>query len=197
MTNLMMPCWKLSYFFSAVVSVEDQLPMGGGEIIGAIQHVLDSIQELKDACQRKHVRGRPQISIKEDQLEFLLELHFYPSDLARFFFSVSTRTIRSRIVHYGLDEMTSYSDLADGALDEITRLWGPIPIVVEDHLQAFWEEWGWKSSGNHFEKVRKEWVQEELVRNFARYFTDMSTMFVCQIACGTSMAIINWLSGEL
>ena len=38
-------------------------------------------------------------------------------------FSVfTTRTIRRRVVQYGLDEMTSYSDLADGALDEITRL---------------------------------------------------------------------------
>ena len=57
-------------------------------------------------------------------------------------------------------------------------LWVPIPIVVDDHLQAFWEEWGWKSSGNEFEEVWKEWIQEELVHNFARYFTDVSTMFV-------------------
>ena len=109
-------------FFSAVVSIEDQLPMGGGEIIiGAIQRVLNSIQEIKDVCQMRHVRGRPQISIKEDQLECLLELHFSPFDLARFF-CVSTRTIRRTIVQYGLDEMTSYSDLADGPLDEITQL---------------------------------------------------------------------------
>ena len=75
--NLMMLYGKLSYFFSAVVSVEDQLPMGGGEIIiRAIQCVLNSIQELKDVCQTRHIRGRPQISIKEDQLEFLLELQF-------------------------------------------------------------------------------------------------------------------------
>ena len=108
--------------FSAVVSVEDQLPMGGGEIIiGAIQRVLNSIQELKDACQRRHVRGRPQISIKEDQLEFLLELHF-PLPIWPVFFCVSTPTIHRRIVQYGLDEMTSCSDLADGALDEIIRL---------------------------------------------------------------------------
>ena len=34
---------------------------------------------------------------------------------------MSTRTIRRRIIQYGLDELTSYSDLPDGALDEITR----------------------------------------------------------------------------
>ena len=63
--------WETELLFSAVVSVEDQLPMGGGEIIiSAIQHVLSFIHELKDAC-RRYVRGRPQISIKEDQLEFL------------------------------------------------------------------------------------------------------------------------------
>ena len=69
--------WETELLFSAVVSVEDQLPMGGGEIIiRAIQCVLSSIQELKDVCQTRHIRGRPQISIKEDQLEFLLELQF-------------------------------------------------------------------------------------------------------------------------
>ena len=77
--------WETELLCSAVVSVEDQLPIGGGEIIGAIQRVLSSIQELKDVCQRRHVRGRPQISIEEDQLEFLLELHFSPSYFALFF----------------------------------------------------------------------------------------------------------------
>ena len=46
--------WETELLFSAVVSVKDQLPMGGGEIIGAIQYVLSSIQEL-DVCQRRHV----------------------------------------------------------------------------------------------------------------------------------------------
>ena len=50
------PIQETELLFSEVVSVEDQLPMGGGEIIiGAIQHVLHSIQELKDVCQRRHV----------------------------------------------------------------------------------------------------------------------------------------------
>ena len=68
-----------------MVSVEDQLPNRGGEIIiGAIQSVFSSILELKDVCQRRHVRERPQISIEENQFEFLLELHFSPSSFARF-----------------------------------------------------------------------------------------------------------------
>ena len=58
---------------SAVVSVDDLLPMGGGEIIiSAIQGVLNSILEFKDECHTRHVRGGPQISIKY-QPEFLLE----------------------------------------------------------------------------------------------------------------------------
>ena len=107
---------------SAVVAVEDQLPMGcADKIIRAIQCILSSIQEFRDVCySTRRVKGRPQISIQQDQLEFLLELHFSPADLARFF-CVSTRTIRRRIIQYGLDEITSYSDLPDGALDEITR----------------------------------------------------------------------------
>ena len=75
---------------SAVVSVEDQLPMGcAEEIIRAIQCILSSIQEFKDVCHTAcHVKGRPQICIQQDQLEFLLELHFSPPDLARFFLCV-------------------------------------------------------------------------------------------------------------
>ena len=33
---------------SVVVSVEDQLPMGGGETVSAIQGVLSSILEFRD-----------------------------------------------------------------------------------------------------------------------------------------------------
>ena len=61
--------------------------MGGGEIIiRAIQRVFSSIQELKDACQTRHIRGRSRISIKENQLELLLELYFSHSNLAHFLF---------------------------------------------------------------------------------------------------------------
>ena len=75
--NLMM-LRDTEVLLSAVVSVEDQLPMGcAEEIIGAIQCILSSIQEFKDVCHTaRHVKGRPQSSIQLDQLEFLLELHF-------------------------------------------------------------------------------------------------------------------------
>ena len=69
-----------------VVSVEDCLPVGAGEtIIGAIRGILTSIQEFKNVhvCGSRHIRGRPQIPIQEEQLEFLLELDFSSFELAR------------------------------------------------------------------------------------------------------------------
>ena len=61
---------------SAVVSVENCMPLGAGEVVvGALQGILSSIQDFKDVCHRRHVRGRPQIPIKEEQLEFLLEFN--------------------------------------------------------------------------------------------------------------------------
>ncbi len=51
---------------SAVVCVDDDLPVGVGEIIiGAIPSILKSIQEFKDVCYTSHLRGRPQIPIKQ------------------------------------------------------------------------------------------------------------------------------------
>ena len=89
------------------MSVEDCLSVGAGEtIIGAIRGILTSIQELKNVCGSRHIRGRPQIPIQEEQLEYLLELHFSSSELARIF-CVSTQTILRRIIQYGLDEMKS------------------------------------------------------------------------------------------
>ena len=47
-----------------------------------IVNVVRDVQHLLDACRLKHIRGRPQIPISEDQLVALLELQFSNCDTA-------------------------------------------------------------------------------------------------------------------
>ena len=54
----------------------------GEEIVEAIVNVVRDVQQLLDACRLKHIRGRPQIPISEDQLVALLELQFSNRDIA-------------------------------------------------------------------------------------------------------------------
>ena len=78
------------------------------------------LQALVDFEQQKHQKGRPAITIPETQLALLLEHHFTLADIARML-QVSPRTVRRRIIQYGLEEEASYSELTDSQLDEITR----------------------------------------------------------------------------
>ena len=177
---------------SAVVSVEDCLPVGAGEtIIGAIRGILTSIQEFKNVCGSRHIRGRPQIPIQEEQLEFLLELHLSSSELARFF-CVSTQTITRRIIQYGLDEMTSYSDLPNEALGEITMHFvGTHPNSGGRSLAGFLRGMRLKVQRKN---VRESWERMDpsgVIAKFVRFFTDVCTMSICRIACAILMAITS------
>ena len=104
-----------------VVMVEGLLhPPGGEVIIQAVADVVRAIQSHVDEGYRQHVTGRPQIPISEEQLVTLLELHFTNVDIAKML-QVSTRTVRRRIIQYGLQEEASFTVLSDTDLDAITK----------------------------------------------------------------------------
>ena len=98
----------------------EHLPSGDGEVlVQAVLSVVQAIQIIVDEQHRLHVRGRPQIAITEDQLAGLMELHFSNRDIANLF-HVSPRTIRRRIIQFGLEDHSDYSDINDTSLDAIT-----------------------------------------------------------------------------
>lgn len=102
-----------------VLHVLELLPEPDGQILfDAVSEVLVNLINLNDA-QNRHA-GRPAVVIPEEQLVSLLEHHFTVADIGRLL-GVSARTIRRRILQYGLEENATHSNLSDAQLDEITR----------------------------------------------------------------------------
>ena len=89
-----------------ILVVEDMLP--GGEVLcNAVCSVIRCLQEAVDEKNLSHMRGRPSICIPEEQLAMLLGYHFKLTDIARVLM-VSPRTIRRRIIQFGLEDAASY-----------------------------------------------------------------------------------------
>ena len=72
--------------------------------------MVRSLHDVCDEFQRSHMRGRPQIPISGDQLVYLLELHFTTEEIA-FLLGVSPRTIRRRIIQFGLEDEVNFTNI--------------------------------------------------------------------------------------
>ena len=75
---------------------------------------------IQDAIDEKlsHMKGRPALCILE-KLAMLLGYHFKVTDIAHILV-VYPRTIRRRIIPYGLEDAASDSDVSDNDLDSIS-----------------------------------------------------------------------------
>ena len=112
---------EVEWLLRDVVLVEEILPQPHGEtLIQAVSDVYVSVQNEIDAVSRTQMRGHPSYDISEEHLTALLDHHFKTTDIARLF-NVSARTIRRRIIQYGLEEVVTYSKLSDTQLDDITQ----------------------------------------------------------------------------
>lgn len=104
-----------------IILVESVLPFQESERLGdSIMSVVNSIQVAMDDQMILRYRGRPRIHISEEQLRSLLEYHYSLADIGRML-SVSARTVRRRIIEYGLESVSQFSDLSDNDLDALTR----------------------------------------------------------------------------
>ena len=139
------------------VILEDLLPQPDGEILTqAISDVIVDVQYLVDAERSRHLKGRPSIPIPRDQLAVLLEYHFKVTDIARML-KVSPRTIRRRIIQYGLEGEATHSDISDTQLDEISRQF------VHIHPHSGWRSYeGFLLSNNL--RIQQTRVRESLMR---------------------------------
>ena len=103
-----------------ILSAEDLLPFGCGEIlVEHVRNIVVCINEVIDDEHRCHIRGRPQIPISEESLILLLKAHFSTTAIGKML-GVSSRTIRRRIVQYGMQDEITFSGLSDSELDDIT-----------------------------------------------------------------------------
>ena len=66
-------------------------------------------------CSTENKRGRPRLEIKQQQLEYLLQLGFSCPKIAGVL-GVSLSTIRRRMSEFGLSVTSLYSDVTDQEL---------------------------------------------------------------------------------
>ena len=98
----------------AVLEIE---PSPDGETLSnSLFDVVNNLQQRN----RPSIKGRPTIAIPEDQLVMLLQNHYNITDIASLL-QVSPRTIRRRIIQYGLEDVASYSSINDSEVDEIAK----------------------------------------------------------------------------
>lgn len=103
-----------------VLLIEYLLPVTyGNELVESIVQVVADVQREADRRKLARRRGRPSIEIPEDHLAMLIEYRFSLADISRMM-NVSARTIRRRVLQYGLESSAAYSVLTDSQLDEIT-----------------------------------------------------------------------------
>ena len=138
-----------------ILQIEHLLP-DGQTLTAILSEIVTSVQAAIDQERVRQRRGRPSIDIPEEQLEMLLEQHFTEADIARML-QVSPRTIRRRIIQYGLENITAYSDVSDSELDEITTHFVQShPYCGKNSYQGFL-----RSAGMHVQQSR---VRESLRR---------------------------------
>ena len=89
-----------------------------GKSIADIYTSLENKKILQD--HRQCGRGRPCVYVSEEQLSLLLSFQFSVADIASML-RVSSSTVKRRIVQYGLESMTDYSDITDLQLDLIAN----------------------------------------------------------------------------
>ena len=92
------------------------------KLLNEISAIYLSLEDEKRHLQRPSStsRGRPRIEISEEQLSTLLAFDFKIESVANML-QVSTKTIRRRIVQYGLEEDADFSGISDSQLDHITQ----------------------------------------------------------------------------
>ena len=92
------------------------------QIIHNVRILVEELTAVEDEMQRaRHrSRGRPCINITESELQNLLELWFTQVEIAKLF-GCSPRTVRRRILSYGLQEYVTFSVINDQDLDELVK----------------------------------------------------------------------------
>lgn len=127
------------------------------ELITAIKILVEELTAIEDEMQKQNrCRGRPIICIKESELKYLLELRFTQVQISKLF-GCSARTVRRRILEYGLQGVLRFSDMNDDALDEVvTKFVIDFPCAGQKTLSGYLQ-----SKGIHIQRWR---IRDSLLR---------------------------------
>ena len=89
------------------------------EVIHSVRAIVKEIVGPEEERQRQmRCKGRPKIEITEVELLNLLELQFTQVEIAKLH-GCSPRTIRRRILEFGLDDFVRFSEISNQNLDDL------------------------------------------------------------------------------
>lgn len=131
---------------------------GFNQVVENIKIIVQELTAIEDEMQRdsRRRRGRPTIRITAVELRNLLELHFTQAEIAKLF-GCCARTIRRRIMEYGLQEIVEYSSINNQNLDNIvTNFVADFPCAGQKTLAGYLD-----SQGYHIQRWR---IRESLLR---------------------------------
>lgn len=142
------------YRMRSIISEDNENYSAAVRSVKEMITLLRGIEEEKQKVLRR--RGRPLVSISEQELTEFLQLQFTQTEIAKMY-GCSCRTIRRRIVQFGLVELIRYDDIADRDLDMVvSEFVYSFPSAgqktIEGHLVA---------QGRHIQRWR---IRESLLR---------------------------------
>lgn len=130
---------------------------GFGAVVQNIQLLIDELKGIEDIRERNaRSVGRPRISISELELRQLLEMEFSQVEIGKLL-GCSPRTIRRRILDYGLQYIQEFSQMSDADLDElVTTFVSNFPSAGQKTLAGYL-----LSQGHHIQRWK---IRESLLR---------------------------------
>ena len=131
---------------------------GFGDVVRSIHLLVDELKGIQDIRERnvRNRAGRPRISINECELRQLLEMEFTQVEIGKLL-GCSSRTIRRRILDYGLQFIQEFSHMNDADLDElVTAFVRCFPSAGQKTVAGYLQ-----SHGHHIQRWR---IRESLLR---------------------------------
>lgn len=127
------------------------------EVLHSIRALVEEMIALEDETQRQsRCRGRPRIEITEAELLNLIELQFTQVEIAKLY-GCSSRTIRRRILEYGLEDSVRFNDISDQSLDElVSQFVNAFPCAGQKTLAGYLQ-----SQAYHIQRWR---IRESMLR---------------------------------
>ena len=128
-----------------------------GEVAENVQVLVEELKGIQDEREiASRTKGRPSIPIRESELRYLLEIQFTQVEIGKLL-GCSARTIRRRILEFGFQYITDFSQISDQDLDNLVTVFvSNFPSAGQNSLAGYLQ-----SQGHHIQRWR---IRDSMLR---------------------------------
>ena len=125
--------------------------------VDSVREMITQLIAMEEDSQRMlRRRGRPSIPITAEEITNLLELQFTRTEIARLY-GCSARTVRRRILQFGLEGLVNFDDISDNDLDDIVgRFVAALPSAGQKTIEGHLRSEGYR--------IQRQRIRESLLR---------------------------------